>query len=63
MNFIEAFGLLRRLMDHLQRANAKPATVNAVDYFSGVTRAYSVGFYDSEGKIVRHRLFLFSYSS
>jgi hypothetical protein len=60
MNFIEAFGLLARLMNHLHRANAKTGARDAIDYFSGVTRSHGVGFDDSEGSVVRHRFCSYS---
>src|ERR1051325_8354111 len=48
MNFIEAFGLLTCLMNHLHPPNAKAASDNAIDNLSGVTRAYGVGLNDCE---------------
>jgi hypothetical protein len=48
MDFIESFGLLARLMNHLHRANAKAAANNPIDNFSGVSRADRVGFDDCE---------------
>src|SRR6266480_7758697 len=38
-------------MNHFQRANAKAAPDDAIDYFPNVARAHGVGFDDGECKI------------
>jgi hypothetical protein len=35
-------------MNHLHRANAETAADNAIDNFSGVTRAHGIGLDDCE---------------
>src|SRR5262245_3074496 len=38
MNFIEAFGLLAGLMNHLQGANAETAANDSIDNLTGIAR-------------------------
>jgi hypothetical protein len=51
MNFVKAFGLFARLVNHFHRPNPKAAADNSIDYFSGASRADRVGFDNCEGKI------------
>jgi len=51
MNFVKAFGLFARLMNHLQRANAEASGDDSIDDFSGVAGAHGVGFDDCKSKI------------
>src|SRR5439155_25699949 len=48
MNFIKAFGLLPRLMNHLHGPNAKAAGDDSIDDLASVPRAHRVGFDDCE---------------